>query len=41
VCVRALEEVEVRRVVGLTDLGEVEAELPKIGALVGERPSSE
>src|SRR4029077_15608085 len=33
--VRALEEVEVRRIVGLTDLGEVEAEVPKIGALVG------
>jgi hypothetical protein len=26
-----------RRVVGLTDFGQVEAEVPKIGALVGEK----
>jgi hypothetical protein len=35
--VRALEKIEVRRVVGLTDFGQVEAELPKLGALVGEK----
>src|SRR5215216_5460709 len=35
--VRALEKVELRRVVGLTVFGQVEAELPKLGALVGEK----
>jgi hypothetical protein len=35
--VRALEKVELRRVVGLTVCGQVEAEVPKIGALVGEK----
>ncbi len=35
--VRALEKVEVRWVVGLTDFGQVEADLPKLGALVGEK----
>ena len=32
----APEEVEVRRVVGLVVLGQAEAELPEVGALVGE-----
>jgi hypothetical protein len=32
-----MEKVEVRRVVGLTIFGQVEAELPKLGALVGEK----
>src|SRR4029450_4012379 len=36
--VRAPEEVELRRVVGITVFGQVEAELPKLGALVGEKP---
>ena len=35
--VRALEKVELRRVVGLTVFGQVEAELPELGALVGEK----
>src|SRR5438093_7782525 len=35
--VRALDKVELRRVVGLTVFGQVEAELPKLGALVGEK----
>jgi hypothetical protein len=37
VCVRALEKVELRRVVGLAVFGQVEAELPKLGALVGKK----
>src|SRR5215211_1063040 len=32
-----LEKVELRRVVGLTVFRQVEAELPKLGALVGEK----
>src|ERR671911_468117 len=35
--VRAPEKVELRRVAGLTVLGQAEAELPKVGALVGEK----
>src|SRR5215470_1486454 len=35
--VRALDEVELRRFVGLTVFGQGEAELPKLGALVGEK----
>src|SRR6185312_1369068 len=35
--VRALEKVEVRRLVGLTVFGQAEAERPKLGALVGEK----
>src|SRR3954447_23326408 len=35
--VRAPEKVELRRVVGLTVFGQVEAELPKLGALVGQK----
>ena len=35
--VRNWEKVELRRVVGLTVFGQVESELPKLGALVGEK----
>jgi len=35
--VRALEEFELRRIVGLIVFGLVEAELPEVGALVGEK----
>src|SRR5436190_845814 len=35
--VRAAEKVELLRVVGLTVFGQAEAELPKLGALVGEK----
>jgi hypothetical protein len=35
--IRAPEEVELRRVVGFAVLRQVEAELPELGALVGEK----
>jgi hypothetical protein len=39
--VRALDKVELRRVVGLTDLGQVEAELQNSVPSSARRPSSE
>jgi hypothetical protein len=35
--VRVPEKVELRRLVGLTVFGQVEAERPELGALVGEK----